>query len=235
MGIAEERRGIAAFTGYLNKLSELVSGYPKARILELGGGRAPSFTLAELPSNVDSYTVNDISAEELSLVAPEYERACFDVVGDTSDFVGQFDVIFSRTLAEHVSDGRKMHENVLSMLRPGGVAFHMMPTLYSPPFVINRLLPETLSHKILVSFFPQRRDIAPKFPAPYSWCYGSRPRMSRMLKEVGYSKVDIETFYGHGYFEAVPVVKQIDAALSSLAARRDWSWYGSYAYLVLTK
>ena len=46
-------------------------------------------------------------------------------------------------LAEHVPDGYRFHSNLFELLKPGGVAFHFMPTLYSPPFVINRLLPET--------------------------------------------------------------------------------------------
>lgn len=235
MQIAEELRHEAAFGDYLPSLQALVAAYPAARILELGGGRSPSFTLAEMPATVASYTVNDISAEELALAGPEYDKACFDVTGDVSAFAGQFDVIFSKTLAEHVRDGRRMHKNVLSLLRPGGVAFHMVPTLYGPPFVINRLLPEDLSRKILFRFFPHRRNDDPKFPAYYSWCFGDRTKMEEMLRSIGYSRVNIRSFYGHGYFKAVPLIRQIDTAFAAKAAQKDWSRFGTYAHIMAYK
>jgi SAM-dependent methyltransferase len=225
----------AAFETYPDLLKELVAGYPDAKILELGGGRDPSFALSDMPGNVATYTVNDISPSELALAGPEYDTACFDVIGDVSAFAGKYDVVFSRTLAEHVRDGRKLHENVCKLLRPGGVALHMLPTLYAAPFVINRLLPEQLSRKILLALFPRRRTAEPKFPAYYSWCYGNRRKMERMLREAGFSKVDIRTFYGTSYFRAIPGIRELEHLLSAVAAKRDWSWYGSFAHVVAHK
>ncbi len=235
MPIAEHKQGIAAFKTYLPRLRELVRAFDSPRILELGGGRKPSFTLDGLPGNVKSYTVNDISAEELALTAPEYEKAQFDVTGDVGDFAGQFDVVFSRTLMEHVRDGEAMHRNVLKLLRPGGVAFHMGPTLYAAPFVINKLLPETLSRKVLLSFFPNRRTEYPKFPAYYSWCFGNRQKMEAMLRRAGYRDVEITNFYGHNYFDKIPVVRELEGAFSALAASKEWSTFGSFVHIVARK
>ena len=235
MKIADHKFCHAAFSTYSERLKELVSDYPNAEILELGGGRRPSFRLSEMPGNIATYTVNDISSSELALAPPEYDKACFDVTGDVSAFAGKYNVIFSRRLAEHVRDGRKMHRNILTLLRPGGVAFHMMPTLYSAPFVINKLVPETLSRKILFAFFPKRRTDDSKFPAYYSCCYGNRGKMERMLRGVGFSDVQIRTFYGTGYFEAVPGIRQLEGSLSALAAKNDWSWNGSFAHVLTRK
>ena len=235
MQIEQHKRGIAAFNTYLSRLRELVGAYEAPRILELGGGRKPSFTLAELPSNVSSYTVNDISAEELALTAPEYEKAQFDVVGDIGDFAGKFDIVFSRTLMEHVRDGEAMHRNVYKLLKPGGAAFHLGPTLYAAPFVLNKILPEVLSRKALLSFFPHRRTEYPKFPAYYSWCYGNREKMEAMLRRVGYRSVEVTNFYGHNYFKKIPLVRELDRAFSALAARKEWSTFGSFVHIVVRK
>lgn len=224
-----------AFSAYLPRLSQLIRRYDAPRLLELGGGRAPSFTADELPNNVASYTVNDISKEELDLVPPDYEKALFDVTGDVGAFSGQFDVVFSRTLMEHVRDGQMMHRNVLSLLKPGGVAFHMGPTLYAVPFVLNRILPETLSRTMLHLFHPNRRTLKPKFPAYYSWCYGNREKMAAMLRRVGYGRVEIINYYGHNYFKSIPFVRDLDRAFSSLAERRDWSTFGSFVHVVAHK
>jgi SAM-dependent methyltransferase len=233
--IPEEKQGATAFKSFLPKPCDFISSYENARILELGGGRSPSFMLEQLPNTVASYTVNDISADELALAGPEYEKAQFDVTGDVSKFSGQFDVVFSRTLAEHVRDGEAMHRNVLSLLRPGGVAFHMAPTLYALPFVLNRIMPGSLSSEILYKFFPYRRTDKPKFPAYYSWCFGNPRKMERMLKRLGYSDVIVTPFYGHRYFSKIPVVRDLDRAFSWLAAKRDWSTFGSFAHFVVRK
>lgn len=187
-----------------------------------------------MPGSVRSYTVNDISEEELSLLPEGYDKACFNVSGDADAFRDTYDVVFSRFLAEHVPDGKAMHRNVHNVLREGGVAFHLIPTLYTVPFVINKLLPEKLTGFILKQFAP-RRAINPKFPAYYSACYGDPRRMQRMLGEIGYRHVEVRNFYGHFYYEKIPGLKQLHERFSALAARHDWSILSSYAYIRAVK
>jgi SAM-dependent methyltransferase len=223
-----------AMLGYGDELKALVARYSAARILELGAGRWPSFRLAEMPSTVESYTVNDISENELALLPPGYEKARFDVSGDAENFKDTYDVVFSRFLAEHVPDGVAMHRNVYRVLRPDGVAFHLIPTLYAMPFVLNKLAPERLTTPLLKLLSP-RRAISPKFPAYYSACYGSPERMTAMLRDIGYTRVEVRTFYGHFYYEKIPLLRSLHRRFSSLAAQRGWHLLGSYAYITAYK
>ncbi|MDB5482513.1 MAG: hypothetical protein JWO83_3566 [Caulobacteraceae bacterium] len=227
------RHGLGKFGDYLRYL---VSSYPDAELLELGGGRRPSFRLSEMPGNIGSYTVNDLSDAELSFLGPEYRKARFDVAGDVSAFENTYDVIFSRFLAEHVADGQAMHRNVYRLLRPGGVAFHLIPTLYASPFVANILLPEKLTSRLLIKYFPYRASASPKFHAHYSYCYGgSSSKMKNMLKNVGYTGIQIRNFYGHVYYDKIPVLRDIEHFISAMASRNSAIPYSSYAYLILRK
>lgn len=61
------------------------------------------------------------------------------------------------------------------------------------------------------------------------------PRLISRYKSIGYAEVDIRTFYGHGYFEKLPGLRELDHALSSMACRRSWMLLGSYAYVKLVK
>ena len=232
-GMIEGKSWLDAMQGYDDALRSIVAQYPDAAILELGGGRRPSFQLSELPDNLKSYTVNDISDEELSLVPEGYDTACFDVAGDASGFEGRYDVVFSRFLAEHVRDGRAMHRNIYKVLKPGGVAFHLIPTLYALPFVINRLLPERIGEKVLA--LNPRREISPKFPAFYSWCRGNTPAMRRLFDQIGYERVEIRGFYGHFYYDTIPLLREIESWFAHLACRNEWSWCTSYAYVIAHK
>jgi SAM-dependent methyltransferase len=223
-----------AMTGYDQRLMEIVSAYPSADILELGAGRYPSFRISDMPENIGTYTANDISEHELALLPSEYAKVCFDVSGDVANFKDTYDVVFSRFLAEHVPDGIAMHRNVYSVLRKGGTAFHLIPTLYALPFVINKYLPENLTRQILNVFSP-RRSISPKFPAYYSACYGDPKKMKRILLSIGYSDVEIEPFYGHFYYEQIPGLKQLHEQFSAFAARNEWAALASYAYIRVVK
>lgn len=223
-----------AMMGYGDRLKEVVARYPQADLLELGAGRYPSFRISEMPATIRSYTVNDISEAELALLPEGYRKACFDVSGDASNFRNTYDVVFSRFLAEHVPDGPAMHRNVFSVLREGGTAFHLIPTLYALPFVINKLLPEKLTHKLLEKLSP-RRAISPKFPAYYSACYANPGKMERLLRGIGYREVEVTPFYGHFYYEKIPGLKEIHEQFSALAASRDWTSLASYAYIRAVK
>jgi SAM-dependent methyltransferase len=229
-----EKNWETGMLGYGDALKAIVAAHPEAKILELGAGRRPSFTIAEMPSTVKTYTVNDISPDELALLPQDYDRACFDVSGDASNFSDRYDVVFSRFLAEHVADGEAMHRNVYQVLRDGGTAFHLIPTLYAVPFVINKYLPERLTSWVLAKFAP-RRAINPKFPAYYSMCYGNPDKMARKLAQIGYSKIEVRNFYGHFYYERIPVLRSVHRWFSALAARNDWTQLSSYAYIKADK
>ena len=221
---------------YNAAVADLIWAKDEPDIIEIGAGRSPLFTRDDLPANVASYTISDISQSELDRAPEGWTRACFDICGDVSPIRARYDVAFTRMLAEHVPDGPRFHANVFRLLKPGGVAFHFMPTLCSPPFVLNKLLPETLSRTVLSAFFRHRNeDEIPKFPARYSMCIGKcRPLIAR-YKSIGYGEVDIRTFYGHGYFESIPIVRDLDRALSNIAYRRGLTLLGSYAYVTLGK
>ena len=90
-----------------------------------------------------------------------------------------------------------MHSNVYRMLKPGGVAFHLFPTLYAVPFFINWLIPEQVSRGMVFLLNPVRRDSKRKFPAHYSWCAGSNEQIKSNIASVGYTDVKVERFYGH--------------------------------------
>ena len=234
--IPQEHTSAYAWSRYKAEVADLVRAKDRPDIIEIGAGRSPLFTRDDLPANVGSYTINDISQSELDRAPEGWTRACFDICGDVSPIRARYDVAFTRMLAEHVPDGPRFHANVFRLLKPGGVAFHFMPTLYSPPFVINKLLPETLSRKVLNAFFRHRNENEiPKFPARYSMCHGASGRLIARYKSIGYGEVDIRTFYGHDYFASIPILRDVDRVLSNTAYKRGMTLFGSYAYVTLGK
>lgn len=229
------QRSEVAWDGHADRLCEIISSFDAPDVLEFGGGRFPFFESSVLPSNVRSYTVNDISPDELERAPHGYRTACFDVCGDVSAFSGQYDVIFSKMFAEHVSDGEKMHRNALDLLRPGGVAFHFMPKLYALPFFANWILPERISRFIVYNLNSRRRDEIPKFPTVYSWCRGTAGAMERRIQKLGYSDVTVTPFFGNTYVGHLPVVSSMEKWTNGICMRNGWTLFAAFAYVVARK
>jgi SAM-dependent methyltransferase len=202
------------------------------RLLEIGGGRGPLLTPEEATAAGIELTVNDIDERELSLAPAAFNKAQFDVAGTIDpSWEGRFDLIISRMVFEHVRNAPRAWANLHNLLAPGGVAMAFHPTLYAPPFVINLLLPESLTARILRFFFPARHDGGyPKFPARYEMCFTEPSKVEPILTECGFSQVLIAPFWRHGYFRHIPLLREADAALQHLAEKNDWRALTTYAY-----
>ena len=219
--------------------ARLPGGGAAVRLLEIGGGRDPLFTPAEARAAGLHCTVNDIDAGELALAPKAFDRALFDIAGDLSQAqarTGSYDLIVSQMVFEHIRDVRMAWSNIYDLLTPGGVALAFFPTLYAPPYMLNRLMPEALSSALLKLFFPRRNDkMQPKFPAFYDHCFGSQKKAAPMFEAIGFREHLIVPFWSHGYFRHLPVLRELDAAVQALARRRDWRALTTYAYAVVRK
>ncbi len=205
-------------------------------VLEIGAGRNPLLTPTVIAENNIDYYANDVNAAELAIGSSGGNHAVFDISGDVPpEFVGKFDFVYSRMVLEHVPDGRRYYENVRDLLAENGYAVTYNPTLFSPPFVMNWLLPESLSSRILHRFFPNRGDSGmPKFPATYQWCHATHAH-ARKIQSLGFNHVEIIPFYHHYYFEGIPVLKQLDWAFNRACQSLDIRLFASYAFTIAAK
>jgi 2-polyprenyl-3-methyl-5-hydroxy-6-metoxy-1,4-benzoquinol methylase len=238
-GVRHNRTGKWAQQNYKNVIRSLIELTNARNVMEIGGGRWPLFGKDEVSEVGISYVVNDISESELSL-APDYvQKHCFNVAkyspapGD--ELYEKIDVMFSFNVFEHVEDVHEAYRNIFKFLAPGGVCLNYHPVLYSPPFVVNWLLPESMSSSLLRMFFPHRHALdTPKHPAKYNHCVINK-REQDELKDIGYRNVWQIPFYYHDYFRKIPGLYQLDLALTKLADRRDWTSLASYSYTVVQK
>lgn len=210
------------------------------RLCEIGGGRDPLFDAAGAHRHGFDFVVNDIDADELARAPSGLRTARFDIAGDLSEpdvERGGYDMMVSRMVFEHVSDVERAWSNIHALLAPGGVALAFFPTLWAPVFALNHALPEKASRAIVHALFPARREGGddPKFPAFYDWCRGNPGQLRPMLARAGFNDVHVQRFWGHGYFDRMPGLKQLDHNFNALAARLGWSLVTTYAYVVVRK
>lgn len=229
-----------AWDNYERIIPALASHFRLKHLCEIGGGRDPLFAEEKAAGLGLHYTINDIDPVELAHAPACFDKACFDIAGDLwamKNLPGPYDLMVSRMVFEHVADVERAWNNVHTLLAPGGVALCFFPTLYAWPFVVNHLIPERLSHRIVQALFPNRRDGGgdPKFPAVYDWCYGRESVLRPMLERAGFSDIHVQPFWGQHYLAKFPIVRDVDAALDRLLARLDWRLFTSYAYVIVRK
>jgi SAM-dependent methyltransferase len=220
-----------AYEGFAPLLMEIIRTTSCKSILDVGGGAQPQLTPADLALWKIDYTVMDISESELALAPDHYRKIVMDISGTLSEKMPRFDLVFSRFVAEHVRDARKLHENVFSLLRPGGLAVHFFPTLWALPFVANWALPERLSVKLL----SKERQARGKFAAYYHWCVGPTERAIERLENVGFEVVEYAGFFGHGYYDRFPSLRKVHGAVRSWLLRHPIAQCTSFAWVILRK
>lgn len=228
-----------AWDNYRAAVIALAREFGLSRLLEIGGGRDPLLAPEDAEALGLTYTINDISAEELRNAPGAFEKVCFDVSADLSRAdvrQGSYDLAFSRMVFEHVKDAAAGWSNLNALLVPGGVAMAFVPTLYALPYIANLAIPEWLSQRIVKLLYPHRTDDGdPKFPAYYDWCYASERRVGPMLRDAGFREILVLPFFGHQYFERLPIIRELDDSLTRLAIRLDWRALAPYAYVLARK
>lgn len=236
----------AAWRGLPNRLCDLIQQEPAARrICEVGGGANPALTLKQVERLGVEFTLLDASESELAKAPPGYARLHMDACEESNAPSAAFDFVFSRMLAEHIRRPVDFHRTIHRMLRPGGRAFHFFPTLYSPVFTANRLLPNWLTEPALLAIQPVRSRVGRhgKFPAYYRWCLGPCRRQIRRFQRVGFEVEEYWGFFGHsgdctsgpGYYNRFPPLRRLHERLCRALARRPIPWLTSYAYVLLRK
>jgi SAM-dependent methyltransferase len=216
----------------------LLSEHGCRRILEIGSGANPTFPPGYVEANGLSYVTSDVSPEELEKADSAYERLVLDLSVDAIDpaLLGSFDCILSRMVSEHIRDGRQYHANLYKMLRPGGISVHSFSTLWSVPFVANRLLPETLTNRLLNLFLPRDRHRHEKFRAYYSWSRGPSRAMIRRFEALGFEVLQYTGYFGHPYYSGkLPWLHRLEIQKSRFLLKHPIPALCAYATIVLRK
>jgi SAM-dependent methyltransferase len=224
---------------FKNTVHALIETTRAKEVLEIGGGRAPLFTQGEVESLGIRYVTSDILQSELDR-APEWaDKFVFDIT--TTDPAaldahrGRYDLAFSKWVMEHVSDYRRAYANIHAVLAPGGVHIAFHPLRFALPFLLNTMLPEPLSRPLLIHFLPNRDDEgSPKFPAHYSGCRISAS-VREQIRQIGFRDVWQLPFYGHGYYQPFPVLRDLHAAATRALRDADVSLLAAFCFTIVRK
>lgn len=222
---------------YKQLVLDLIDTHGVQRVCEIGGGARPMLSADQTSERGLEYSILDISESELAKAPIECDKICADITARAFSYGdATYDLVFSKMLAEHVREPEQFHRNVLGMLADGGLAVHFWPTLYTMPFVINRVVPEPLAEALLRTFAPRDSYRHAKFPAYYRWCRGPTRRQLRRLASVGYEVVEYVGFFGHPeYYDNLKLIQTLHEAKTRFLLKHPDPNFTSYAFVVLRK
>jgi 2-polyprenyl-6-hydroxyphenyl methylase/3-demethylubiquinone-9 3-methyltransferase len=174
---------------------------PGMSLFDVGGGKVPLLR-PELKRRLEvTVTGVDIDADELAR-APEgaYDRTIASDIATLEGHDEEADLLYSRSVAEHVERPEAMFATAFRLLRPGGLSIHFMPNKWALFALVNRALPHTVRERMLYGTQPEQRARG-CFKPYYRRTYPSA--IERMLGEIGYSQVDVVPYYHADYLSFV--------------------------------
>jgi SAM-dependent methyltransferase len=172
-----------------------------ATVVDVGGGRRCVYAKAALPGQRLHFVAVDVSAEELALNRDVSETRVADVSEGLPFEDSSVDLILSRALLEHVDGVPAAARHMGRVLRPGGVALHLIPGRYSLFATAARVLPFKPLLALLHVVRPDTRGHV-EFDVHYDHCHPDA--LDRIFREAGFRHIDMDlTWAQPGYFEAV--------------------------------
>ena len=213
------------------------------RFCDVGGGANPIVSSRKISQLGLDYVILDDAPGELEKAPAGYQtfRASILDGARVSQLLGEggrFDVVASRWTAEHMPDGHAFHRQVFDMLKPGGAAVHLFPTLYSPAFLLNHMLPPVLSSALVERGSRGGRSEEgrhAKFRSYYSWCRGPSHRQLRRLQRVGFTIERYIGFFGHGYYRRVKPIDRLHRTVTDMLLDHPLASMTSFALVVLRR
>lgn len=204
-------------------------------ILEIGAGANPTINPEFIKKHNLKYTISDIDDDELKKADEIYSKLVIDLSSSSFNLPEKFDLVFSRMVGEHISDAKTFHRNVFKILNKGGLSFHCFSTLYTFPFLINKIIPNGLSDVVLDKFAPRDKHQHGKFKAYYDWSRGPSPQMIKRFEKIGYEIVEYVGYFGHNYYNKIPILNKIEEVKSKILLKFPIPLLTAYAYFILKK
>jgi len=216
-------------------IEDVIASHSAKRICEIGAGANPALTGDVIHRHGLTFrAVDQVEGELLkSWIA---ETSVYDVCAGTSVPGAPYDMIFSRMTAEHFRNPQRAYANMFGALAPGGLAVHSFATLYTLPFVLNRVLPEWVSDFLFKRFSPRDRERHDKFRAYYSHCRGPMESQLRFFRNLGYDILEYRAYFGHNYYAPkLPLLHLVHRQTTNLLLKAPIAFFVSYATIILRR
>jgi SAM-dependent methyltransferase len=217
-------RGLKMETSFKQAVQDLVK--PDSLILDAGAGQRSFYSRSGLRIIGADLLSNDLVEN------PDIESAVVANLSEEFPFRPEaFDGITACYFIEHLLDSEEFIRNAARALKPAGRIFLLFPCRYAPFAVINRLIPNKWTVRLLTHFLKNSHG---GFPAIYSNC--SPNKMRRALERNGFRIVLTKVcHYQAFYYSAFLPLYLLNLAYDGITRAFKLEFLASSALIVAEK
>jgi len=229
----DEFEGWDKFPGFIE---EVIATHSPKRVCEIGAGANPAIGPEVVRRHgLEFHAVDEVETELLK--SGMAQTSVYDVCAQDAPVPGApYDLIFSRMTAEHFRDPEHAYRNMFEALTPGGFSVHCFATLYTLPFVFNRLLPDRVSDFLFDLFSPRNRERHDKFKAYYAHCRGPLESQLQFFRNLGFDVHEYRAYFGHNYYAfRLPFLHFVHRQKTNLLLKAPIALFTSYATVILRR
>ena len=182
-------------TLYKYTVAALVNRRPGQVVLDVGGGKECPFLLYLDKPDAQLIVAIDYSEDELRHNAHLDLKLVADAAAQGFPFRdGSADLVVSRAVVEHIRDNHTFFDNCARVLRPGGVMIHAFSGKFAPFALMNQLLPNALTRRLIGYLHPEWEEEGNYgFLAFYDRCYFSA--MQDLLERYSFKNAKFTFLY----------------------------------------
>lgn len=142
------------FAFYYELVADHIVGNKPAVALDAGCGRSTDF-MNLLPPSKTLFIGLDYDFEELRHNRDLAHLLVADATKTLPFADGAIDFLTTRSVLEHLADTEEFFRESWRVLSPGGFAIHIFPGRNAPFAVLNRLLSNRMTNRLLSCFYPE--------------------------------------------------------------------------------
>ena len=211
-------------TLYRYAVADLVNRRPAQIILDVGGGKDCPFLAQVENPNEHLIIALDYAEEELHRNPHLDIKIAADATASGFPFRdGSADLVVSRAVVEHIRDNEAFFKNCAHVLRPGGIMIHAFPGRFAPFALMNQLLPNLWTRRLIGRLHPEwREDANYGFLAFYDRCYFSAVQdlLDRNgFKNARFTFLYYQSMYFNFFFPLYLLMVSYDLTASALRIR----------------
>jgi len=169
----------------------------KQNVVDLGSGRIISYASKLDPNSKPFFIAIDENLTELNFNKEADNKIAADLNSELPIPNHSADLITSRYLLEHLQNPDIFVKNIEKVLKKNGKMIHLFSAKNAPFALLNRLLPKSLSQKLLLWLVPNSKDIR-GFKTHYKLDYH---QMIKILQKNGFKITKVYlSYYQSRYF-----------------------------------
>jgi ubiquinone/menaquinone biosynthesis C-methylase UbiE len=176
---------------YNTRAAELARNAKPQKVVDLGAGRTTPYAMS-LDDTIAIIGI-DILPDDLATNKALTVRVVHDFVslGIPSDALDA-GLVTSRMVLEHVPNLAHIANDIARVTSPGGRTLHLFAARFSAFATLNRLLPNTLSRRLLFTLRPESAEVG-GFPTYYDCTYASAAKS--IFEQAGFEIVQTSVSY----------------------------------------